>query len=236
MSKFSNVARDALITAMLVTLTGCGGGGGSDDPPQSGNPPAPAPTPPPPPPAPPPSPSPSDPPPLSATITDLEDEPTIGVMNWPNGNTSAGGQGAPVDGISCLLNMPEAYHVHAHVTIFLDGVAQAIPSNIGIHNQDPSRCFYGIHTHDRSGKIHVEFEAPGTYTLGNLFNIWGQPLETDNVAGITGKPISVYSTDQATVTKVTSDWKQIELTTHKEITIVIGTPISEIPNYTWSGN
>ena len=50
-------------------------------------------------------------------------------------------------------------------------------------------------------------------------------------AGITGKPIVVYSTENATVTKVTTDWKQIELTTHKEITIQIGTPITEIPNY-----
>ena len=234
MSKFSNVAREALITAMLVTLTGCGGGGGSDDPPQSGNPPAPAPTPPPP--APPPSPSPSDPPPLSSVITDLNDEPTIGVMNWPNRNTATGGQGEDVAGIPCLLNMPDAYHVHSHLTIYLDGVAQAIPAEVGIHYQQPSRCFYLIHTHDRSGKLHVEADAPGTFTLGQFFQIWGQPLETDNVAGITGKPISVYSTDQSTVTKVTTDWKQIELTSHKEITIVIGTPITEIPNYTWNGN
>ena len=40
----------------------------------------------------------------------------------------------------------------------------------------------------------------------------------------------------ATVTQVTTDWKQIELTTHKEITIQIGTPITEIPNYTWNSN
>ena len=44
MSKFSNVARDAMITALLVSLTGCGGGGGSDNP-QGSNPPPPAPAP-----------------------------------------------------------------------------------------------------------------------------------------------------------------------------------------------
>lgn len=230
MSKFSNVARDALITAMLVTLTGCGGGGGSDDPPQSGNPPAPAPSPPP---APPPAPSV---PPLSSVIQDLEDEPQIGVKNWPDGNSANGGQGAPVGGIECLLNMPTAYHVHSHLTIYLDGVAQAIPQLVGVHYQEPSRCFYNIHTHDYSGKIHVEFPAPGTYTLGQFFDIWGQPLQADNVAGITGKPIVVYSTDNATVTPIADNWRSIELTSHKEITIVIGTPIAEIPNYTWSGN
>jgi hypothetical protein len=234
MSKFCNVARDAMLTAMLVTLTGCGGGGGSDSP-QGSNPPAPAPAPAPAP-SPSPSPSPSDPPPLSSTVVNLTDNHRIGVEAWPNGNSATGGQGAPVDGIECLLNMPEAYHVHTHVTIYNDGVAQSIPQLVGTHNQDPSRCFYGIHTHDFSGKIHIEFAAPGMYTLGNLFHIWGQPLQSDNVAGITGKPISLYVTDNATVTKVASNWDAIELTTHKEITIVIGTAISEIPNYTWNGN
>ena len=233
MSKFSHVARDAMITAMLVALTGCGGGGSDNDPPQSGNPPAPAPTPPPPPPAPPPAPSV---PPLSSVIIDLNDEPDIGVARWPRGNTATGGQGGPVDGIECLLNMPTAYHIHAHLTIYVDGVAQQIPELVGVHYQEPSRCFYNIHTHDRTGKIHIEFAAPTTVTLGNFFNIWGQPLTPDNVAGITGKPIAVYSTENATVTPVENNWGSIELTTHKEITIVIGTPIAEIPNYTWNGN
>jgi len=94
-----------------------------------------------------------------------------------------------------------------------------------------------IHTHDYSGKIHIEGPAPGTFTLGQLFSIWGQPLEADNVAGLTGKPIVIYSTDQGTVTQVApADWKSIELTTHKEVTIQVGTAIAEIPNFTWSAN
>jgi hypothetical protein len=229
MSNFCNLARGAMITAMLVSMTGCGGGGSDDPPPSEGNPPAPVPSPPPPPPAP-------TVPPLSSTIVSLTDNHAVGTDHWADGNTANGGQGAPVQGIECLLNMPENYHVHTHVSIFLDGVALAVPPEIGIHDQLPSRCFYGIHTHDKSGKIHIEAAAPGTFTLGQLFAIWGQPLETDNVAGLTGKPIVVYSTDNATVTKVDSGWKDIELTTHKEITIQVGTPITEIPNFTWNGN
>lgn len=227
MSKLCNVASATLATALLVGMTGCGGGGGGSS---QANPPPPSA------PAPPPAPVPDPVPPLSSVIVDLDDNHAIGVERWPSGNTAQGGQGAEVQGIPCLLNMPEAYHVHSHVTIYLDGEAQSVPANIGIHPQQPARCFYLIHTHDRSGKIHVEAEAPGTFTLGQLFAIWGQPLETDNVAGITGKPIVVYSTENATVTKVTTDWKAIELTTHKEITIQIGTPITEIPNYHWSAN
>jgi hypothetical protein len=174
---------------------------------------------------------------LSSVIVDLTGNPSVGAQQWANGNTANGGQGAPVDGIPCVLPpIPQAYHVHAHVSIFLDGVQLQVPPNVGIHSQQPQRCFYLIHTHDRSGKVHVEDAAPGTFTLGDMFAIWGQPLETDNVAGLTGKPIKIYSTENATVSEVTTDWKAIELTTHKLITIQVGTPIAEIPNYTWTGN
>jgi hypothetical protein len=176
-------------------------------------------------------------PPLSSVIVNIDGGQTIGTAHWDNGNTASGGTGQTVQGLECLSAMNETYHVHAHVSIFLDGVALAVPSNIGIAPLQPSgRCFYAIHTHDLSGKIHVEAAAPGTFTLGQLFAIWGQPLETTNVAGLTDKPIVVYSTDQATVTRVTGDWKAIELTSHKEITIQIGTPIAEIPNFSWSAN
>ena len=136
-----------------------------------------------------------------------------------------------------MVNLSETYHVHTHLSVFLDGVALSVPENIGRVSMQPNACFYSIHTHDYSGKIHVEGPAPGTFTLGQLFSIWGQPLEADNVAGLTGKPIVIYSTDQGTVTQVApADWKSIELTTHKEVTIQVGTAIAEIPNFTWSAN
>lgn len=170
-------------------------------------------------------------------VVNLDDNHTVGAMHWTDGNTATGGQGQNVQGLDCLASMIETYHVHTHVSIFLDGVALAVPGDIGIVSLQPSgRCFYSIHTHDLSGKIHVEAAAPATFTLGQLFAIWGQPLETDNVAGLTGKPIVVYSTEQGTVTRVTGDWKVIELTSHKEVTIQVGTPITEIPNFTWSAN
>lgn len=230
MSNTQNNARWSTLGAILICLTGCGGGGSSDTPPAQANVPPPAPAPPPPP-------APDPVPPLSSVIVNLDDNHAVGAVHWSDGNTASGGQGQVVQGLECLSTMIETYHVHTHVSIFLDGVALAIPADIGITPLQPSgRCFYSIHTHDLSGKIHVEAPAPGTFTLGQLFAIWGQPLETTNVAGLTGKPIVVYSTEQATVTRVTGDWNDIELTSHKEITIQVGTPITEIPNFTWSAN
>ena len=49
-------------------------------------------------------------------------------------------------------------------------------------------------------------------------------------------PVSVYVTDNGTVTEAGDNWQNIELTSHREITIAVGTPITEIPNFTWNGN
>jgi hypothetical protein len=174
-------------------------------------------------------------PPLAPVIVDLNDNHQVGVRHWPIGDTAAGAHGEPVGALECFPTMPDTYHVHTHLSIFLDGVALAIPRNIGLIDDDlPTFCAYPIHTHDYSGKIHVEAAAPGIFTLGQFFTIWGQPLGPDNVAGLTGKPIVVYVTDQnGVVTVASGNWSDIELLTHREVTIQVGTPVAEIPNYTW---
>ncbi|HTU64559.1 MAG TPA: hypothetical protein VMF52_01305 [Steroidobacteraceae bacterium] len=174
-------------------------------------------------------------PPQSTTAINIDDNHQVGVDHWDNGDTPTGGQGATTAGLDCNINMDESYHVHTHVSIFLNGEALSFPGDVGIAPVSPGvRCFYSIHTHDKSGKIHVEAPAPGLFTLGQLFQIWGQPLETTNIAGITGLPITVYVTDNGNVTVATDNWADIELKSHREVTIQIGTAITEIPNFTWS--
>ena len=240
MNDYSTLHKVLPVAVLLAALTGCGGGGGSDTPPPSSSqPPAPAPPPPAPPPPSPPPPAPppaSTLPPLSSTVVDITDNHQIGIDHWNNRNTPSGGQGEPVSGLECQTNMPETYHVHSHVSIFLNDEALSMPNEVGIVRSTTGNCFYTIHTHDKSGKIHVEAAAPGIFTLGQLFAIWGQPLTNTNIAGLTGMPVSVYVTDNGTVTEAADNWEDIELTSHREITIAVGTPITEIPNFTWNGN
>ncbi|HEV7607891.1 MAG TPA: hypothetical protein VGO61_11170 [Steroidobacteraceae bacterium] len=175
---------------------------------------------------------------MSSTVVDLNDNHTVGVAHWPDGNTATGATGQPVGPLECLANMPETYHVHSHLSIFLNGQALAVPGEIGIVDTSPTtHCFYSLHTHDKSGKLHVEAAAPATFTLGQVFTIWGQPLDSTNVAGLTGMPIVIYVTDHnGVVTEATGNWGDIELLSHREITIQVGTPVAEIPNFTWSAN
>lgn len=173
-------------------------------------------------------------PPLSATIVNIDDNHQVGADHWPDGATSTGGTGQTVQGLECLPTMVETYHVHSHISIFLNGEALAVPAHVGIHDGGATDCFYSIHTHDKSGKVHVEAAAAGTFTLGQFFAIWGQTLSSTEVAGLTGMPVVIYLTDNGVATRATGDWQAIELTSHREITIQIGTQIAEIPRFTWS--
>jgi hypothetical protein len=45
--------------------------------------------------------------------------------------------------------------------------------------------------------------------------------------------VVVYVTDNNVTSQYSGDPANIELTAHREITIQIGSPIAEIPSYTW---
>jgi hypothetical protein len=133
------------------------------------------------------------------------------------------------------VNPPQTLEFHTHLTILVNNEPQAVPLGLGAAPGGITHCFYAIHVHDSSGKVHVTPSAAGTFTLGQLFQIWGQPLTNTNVAGVTGLPVEIFVTDNGTVTRVAeADWNNIELRSHREITIGLGTSVSEIPNFTWS--
>jgi hypothetical protein len=234
MRHFYNAGRLAATSAILVNLSACGDigyavnpGGVSSAPPPS----IPAPvTAPPPSPAPPPPPPPAT-PPLSPTVIDLSDGQAVGTNHWSNPQTD----GAPISRFSCVINPPQALAFRAHLSILVNNEPLKIPQYLGASTQPPTHCFYAVHTHDASGRIHVTPAAPGVFTLGDLFEIWGQPLTNSNVAGISGLPVEVYVTDDGTSTQVEdTDWANIQLKPHREITIELGTPLTAIPNFTWT--
>jgi hypothetical protein len=238
MSTFSSVARLTTASAMLATVSACGdigfvpGVGGiteSVGPPAPIDAPAPVPAPAPAPvPSPPPAPAV---PPLSTTIQDVSDGHPVGTNRWSSPQTD----GSPIGRFSCVINPPQSLAFHAHLSILVNNEFQKVPTYLGASSQPPTHCFYAIHSHDASGKIHVTPAAPGVFTLGELFEIWGQPLTNTNVAGVVGLPVEIYITDNGVSTKVEdSEWGNIELKDHREITIALGTPLAEIPNFTWT--
>ncbi len=170
----------------------------------------------------------TDPPPFDPNPIALVYGGMVGDTFWPNGNTSTGGTGSPVDGLTCAPNMSELYHVHAHLAIFKDGKWLALPKNVGILSQ----CNYEMHTHDQTGIIHIEAPAFKTFTLGQFFDIWGQPLTSTNVAGVTGTVVA-YINDNGDSRRYMGDLRNIELTSLRDITLQIGTPVSTLATYSW---
>jgi len=174
--------------------------------------------------------------PSIAPAVDLDDNHQVGNLFWADGDTATGGGGSPVDGIPCGA-ANETFHIHSHLSIFVNGDAKAFPAQVGIPQLTPTTdCHYYVHTHDHSGKIHMEAPAAQDFTLGNLFDIWGQPLTATNVAGVTNLPMSVYIYDATTITQFTGDPKTIPMLSHRHIAIVLGTPITQVPYFTWTAN
>ncbi|MCH1541246.1 MAG: hypothetical protein L7S56_07460 [Candidatus Poseidonia sp.] len=65
-----------------------------------------------------------------------------------------------------------ADHYHVDVAITLLGESYEVPEDVGINDGDCS--MRQLHTHDASGRIHVETLESGTQVpLGAFFDIWG---------------------------------------------------------------
>jgi hypothetical protein len=52
-------------------------------------------------------------------------------------------------------------------------------------------CFSWLHTHTPDGIIHIEAPIPRTFTLGDFFAVWGEPLTAWEVGAAEG-PVTAY--------------------------------------------
>jgi hypothetical protein len=178
---------------------------------------------------PPPAPEPTPPAPtpegvtLAASYTDLTDTVNLGAINWPD----VAGTGSPISGVNCMVQ-PVASHEHALVSIYRDGVRLAVPHSIGI----VPGCTYELHTHQRSGVVHIEPNNERPLTLGQFFAVWGQPLSRTSVAGLAG-PVRYYMIENETLSRFDGNPAAIVLKSAQEIVIVTGTAPIVLPRYRW---
>jgi hypothetical protein len=139
----------------------------------------------------------------------------------------------PIDGINCDFSEAATYHVHAHLAILVDGKAVAgPPASTGIHLEH--LCLYWLHTHDSTGIIHIEAPHRISPTLGNFFDIWGQPLDRQRVAAhIVGasQGLRVY----VGPTPYNGNPRNIKLYEHTKVTLEIGPPFVAPRRVNWQG-
>jgi hypothetical protein len=78
-------------------------------------------------------------------------------------------------------------------------------------------CFYWLHTHTGDGIIHIESPVQRTFTLGDFFAIWGQPLSSSQAASATGPVIAYVNGERSS-----GDPSQIALQAHQIIQLDVG--------------
>jgi hypothetical protein len=117
-----------------------------------------------------------------------------------------------VDGVECQAGEQLQYHVHAALEILISGQPVTVPKDTGIR----SDCIFWLHTHDDTGLVHIEAPANRSFTLGQFFAVWGQPLSATQLLGstvdathkitatlngtpFTGDPTSIPLADQETI-------------------------------------
>jgi hypothetical protein len=154
--------------------------------------------------------------------------------------TSAKTAGQAIDGISCSTGEQTLFHIHTHLTLFVNGQQKQVPAGIGIPGAvatqtqtgpfvESGTCFYWLHTHAGDGIIHVESPVKRTYTLGQFFDLWGQPLGPDQVGPAHG---TVTVTVNGKVFQ--GNPRDVPLGSRENLQVQVGKPLVEPATIDWS--
>lgn len=144
--------------------------------------------------------------------------------------------GTPVDGITCRTAADQVvrYHIHILVDVYVDGRRVRIPAGVGIPpprtvehfpggvflDNGPSGCLYWLHVHANDGVIHVESPFKATFTLGQFFDVWHQPLGPSQV-GPERNPVTAFENGKRFI----GNPRNIPLLPHAVIQLDVGRPV-----------
>jgi hypothetical protein len=140
-----------------------------------------------------------------------------------------------------------AYHVHAHLDVFVNGRKVRVPPGIGIDIADPAvhrfpepdgtvgygginppckhPCISPLHTHDPDGILHTESARAHPNRLGQFFTEWAVRLTRRCVGGYC-RNVRFFVGGK----RYSGDPRAITLTDHKDIVITVDRPPHPIPS------
>jgi hypothetical protein len=111
-------------------------------------------------------------------------------------------------------------HIHDHLDVFVRGRKVVVPANLGINAA--AGYLSPLHTHDDSGLIHLESPIDRTYTLGQLFDVWGVRFRKSCLGGYCDRGndrLRVFVGGKL----IRTDPRLLELALHQEIVVTYGT-------------
>jgi hypothetical protein len=142
------------------------------------------------------------------------------------------GGGRVIDGVGAGGGEQLAFHAHVHLAVYVNGRREVIPYGIGVlpplqvqqTAEGPfvvgGAGFYWLHTHDESGVVHIESPVVRRYTLGEFFDVWGQPLGPQRVGPERG-PVTALVDGRV----VGGDPRDIPLDAHSVIQLDVGSVV-----------
>ncbi len=144
--------------------------------------------------------------------------------------------GRTIDGVGCQTQSKESvkYHIHIHVAIYVNGRMMRLPGGIGItkpplvekystgtfYDVGLYDCLYWLHTHVADGIIHVEAPSKQSFTLGQFFDVWNQPLGPNRLGPVKGAVV-VFENGK----KIEGNPRNTQLLAGGVIQIDVGTPV-----------
>lgn len=147
----------------------------------------------------------------------------------------------PVDSVYCSSNEQLAYHIHAHISIYMNGSQVPLVANtgiapVGVTSNANVECFYWMHTHDATGVIHIESPTTKLYTLNQFFDIWQQKFSSARSPFPTQLSSSLGWVIYVNGKQVNTDFSHLQLHAHDLITIAYNSPnVKPDTTYAWQG-
>ena len=159
--------------------------------------------------------------------------------------------GQPVDGIPCQPSLGNAIHANVRLTVYVNGQSIGIPVGIGsvappqpgvaaLASNGKTTCLYALHVFEADNLIHVDAPTNRTYTLGEFFDIWGQPLSRTLMADYSADANHSLVFDvfdpNGNMQTYTGDPRAIPLAEHETIVILFHSPsVHPTPYNSWNG-
>ena len=81
------------------------------------------------------------------------------------------------------------YHWHTDLTISTSAASVSIPAGIGIS----TFCLEPLHTHDATGRIHIETNTARLYSIGDFFHVWGKSFGNPTAMHVNGTAVTPSS-------------------------------------------
>lgn len=125
-----------------------------------------------------------------------------------------------------------AMHIHSHLDIYVEGNQVPVPADMGISTEHSA-----IHTHDDTGVLHQESAVQTTFTLGQVFDVWGvrfTPTCLGAYCAADDRKLRVFVDGEP----FASDVRTVALQDEAEIVVAFGTK-DQLPDpipdsYDWS--